>query len=60
VTGQQMAAMIELQVEIAPAPRGSATPTRLRSNDRAHGTWRRFMSQVREQLRSPVLVPVSA
>jgi len=60
VTGQQMAAMIELQCEIAPAPRGSAMPTRPRSNDRARGTWRRFMSQVREQLRSPVLVPVSA
>ena len=60
VTGQQMAAMIELQGEIAPAPRGPATPTRPRSNDRAQVTWRLFMTRVREQLRSPVLVPVSA
>ena len=60
VTGQQMATMIELQGEIAPAPRGPATPKRPRSNDRAQGTWRRFMSQVREQLRSPALIPSPA
>jgi Fe-S-cluster containining protein len=60
VTAEQMAAMIELQSEIAPAPRGPATPARRRSNGLGMETWRRFMTRVREQLRSPALVPTPA
>ena len=60
VTAEQMAVMIELQCEIAPAPHGSATPGSRRSNGRATETWRRFMTRVREQLRSSVLVPAPA